>query len=107
MECFDISYIMGEQIVVFCVVFDSNGLLCVEYWCYNIIGIISGDDYVVMNQVLCCCYGKVIDDNKILDVILIDGGKGQLVQVKVVFVELDVFWDKYYLLLLGVVKGSD
>lgn len=66
-----------------------------------------GDDYVVMNQVLCWCYGKVIDDSKILDVIFIDGGKGQFVQVKNVFVELDVLWDKNYLLLFGVVKGVD
>lgn len=93
--------------VVFCVVFDVNGLLCVEYCCYNIVGIMLGDDYVVMNQVLCWCYGKVIEESKILDVILIDGGKGQFVQVKVVFVELDVFWDKYCFLLFGVVKGVD
>lgn len=60
-----------------------------------------------MNQVLRRRYGKAIDDNKIPDVILIDGGKGQLAQAKAVFAELDVPWDKHHPLLLGVAKGSD
>lgn len=47
-----------------------------------------------MNQVLRRRYGKAIDDSKIPDVILIDGGKGQLAQAKNVFAELDVSWDK-------------
>lgn len=52
-------------------------------------------------------YGKAIDDSKIPDVILIDGGKGQLAQAKNVFAELDVSWDKNHPLLLGVAKGAD
>lgn len=47
-----------------------------------------------MNQVLRRRYGKAIDESKIPDVILIDGGKGQLAQAKNVFAELDVSWDK-------------
>lgn len=90
MECFDISHTMGEQTVASCVVFDSNGPLRAEYRRYNITGITPGDDYAAMNQVLRRRYGKAIDDNKIPDVILIDGGKGQLAQAKAVFAELDV-----------------
>ena len=107
MECFDISHTMGEQTVASCVVFDSNGPLRAEYRRYNITGITPGDDYAAMNQVLRRRYGKAIDDNKIPDVILIDGGKGQLAQAKAVFAELDVPWDKHHPLLLGVAKGSD
>ena len=90
-----------------CVVFDSNGPLRAEYRRYNITGITPGDDYAAMNQVLRRRYGKAIDENKIPDVILIDGGKGQLAQAKAVFAELDVSWDKHHPLLLGVAKGSD
>ncbi len=57
-----------------------------------------------MNQVLRRRYGKAIDDSKIPDVILIDGGKGQLAQAKNVFAELDVSWDKNHPLLFGVAK---
>ncbi len=67
---------------------------------------LPGDDYAAMNQVLRRRYGKAIDDNKIPDVILIDGGKGQLARAKAVFAELDVP-DKHHPLLLGVAKGSD
>lgn len=94
MECFDISHTMGEQTVASCVVFDANGPLRAEYRRYNITGITPGDDYAAMNQVLRRRYGKAIDDSKIPDVILIDGGKGQLAQAKNVFAELDVSWDK-------------
>lgn len=107
MECFDISHTMGEQTVASCVVFDSNGPLRAEYRRYNITGITPGDDYAAMNQVLRRRYGKDIEESKIPDVILIDGGKGQLGQAKQVFAELEVNWDKHHPLLLGVAKGSD
>jgi excinuclease ABC subunit C len=90
MECFDISHTMGEQTVASCVVFDANGPVRAEYRRYNITGITPGDDYAAMNQVLRRRYGKAIEENKIPDVILIDGGKGQLGQAKTVFAELDV-----------------
>lgn len=107
MECFDISHTMGEQTIASCVVFDSNGPLRSEYRRYNIEGITPGDDYAAMNQVLRRRYGKALDESKIPDVILIDGGKGQLRQAKDVFAALDVSWDKQRPLLLGVAKGSD
>lgn len=107
MECFDISHTMGEQTVASCVVFDSNGPLRAEYRRYNISGITPGDDYAAMNQVLQRRYGKALEESKIPDVILIDGGKGQLAQAKNVFADLDVPWDKDHPLLLGVAKGSD
>ncbi|ALB70186.1 excinuclease ABC subunit UvrC [Cronobacter muytjensii] len=107
MECFDISHTMGEQTVASCVVFDANGPLRSEYRRYNITGITPGDDYAAMNQVLRRRYGKAIEESKVPDLILIDGGKGQLGQAKAVFAELDVTWDKHHPLLLGVAKGSD
>jgi len=107
MECFDISHTMGEQTVASCVVFDANGPLRAEYRRYNITDITPGDDYAAMNQVLRRRYGKAIEESKIPDVIVIDGGKGQLGQAKAVFAELDVPWDKHHPLLLGVAKGTD
>nr|WP_113869744.1 excinuclease ABC subunit UvrC [Brenneria salicis]NMN91129.1 excinuclease ABC subunit C [Brenneria salicis ATCC 15712 = DSM 30166]RBP57100.1 excinuclease ABC subunit C [Brenneria salicis ATCC 15712 = DSM 30166]RLM27700.1 excinuclease ABC subunit C [Brenneria salicis ATCC 15712 = DSM 30166] len=107
MECFDISHTMGEQTVASCVVFDENGPLRSEYRRYNINGITPGDDYVAMAQVLNRRYAKALDDSKIPDVIVIDGGKGQLGQAQAVFDALQVAWDKNKPLLLGVAKGSD
>jgi len=107
MECFDISHTMGEQTIASCVVFDPNGPLRSDYRRYNIEGITPGDDYAAMNQVLRRRYGKALEEDKIPDVILIDGGKGQLSQAKQVFAELDVEWDKSRPILLGVAKGSD
>ncbi|MFC3395122.1 excinuclease ABC subunit UvrC [Brenneria rubrifaciens] len=107
MECFDISHTMGEQTVASCVVFDKNGPLRSEYRRYNISGITPGDDYAAMAQVLKRRYGKALDDKKIPDVIVIDGGKGQLGQAQAVFDSLQVPWDKRKPLMLGVAKGSD
>ncbi|WP_291971265.1 excinuclease ABC subunit UvrC [Candidatus Symbiopectobacterium sp.] len=107
MECFDISHTMGEQTVASCVVFDANGPLRSEYRRYNISGITSGDDYAAMNQVLKRRYGKALEESKIPDVIVIDGGKGQLGQALAVFDELEVPWDKRKPLLLGVAKGTE
>ncbi|MDS0789758.1 excinuclease ABC subunit UvrC [Proteus vulgaris] len=107
MECFDISHTMGEQTVASCVVFDMNGPLKSEYRRYNISGITPGDDYAAMNQVLTRRYGKSLEENKVPDIIFIDGGKGQLAQAIEVFASLDVDWDKSHPKLIGVAKGSD
>ncbi|ELM3658485.1 excinuclease ABC subunit UvrC [Edwardsiella piscicida] len=107
MECFDISHTMGEETVASCVVFDRNGPLRSEYRRYNISDITPGDDYAAMRQVLRRRYGKALNEEKIPDVIFIDGGKGQLAQAKQVFAELEVPWDTHHPLLLGIAKGSD
>ncbi|WP_023640195.1 excinuclease ABC subunit UvrC [Dickeya zeae] len=107
MECFDISHTMGEQTVASCVVFNADGPLRSEYRRYNITGITPGDDYAAMNQVLRRRYDKSIDESKIPDVIVIDGGKGQLAQARDVFASLHVTWDTTRPVLLGVAKGSD
>ena len=107
MECFDISHTMGEQTVASCVVFDGNGPVRSEYRRYNITGITPGDDYAAMAQVLQRRYGKALDDNKIPDVIFIDGGKGQLGMALDVFNSLNVEWDKSKPLLIGIAKGAD
>ncbi|MDF7648055.1 excinuclease ABC subunit UvrC [Pantoea sp. Acro-805] len=107
MECFDISHTMGEQTIASCVVFNRDGPLRSDYRRYNIEGITPGDDYAAMNQVLRRRYGKALEEDKIPDVIIIDGGKGQLAQAKQVFAELDVPWDKDRPIMLGVAKGSD
>ncbi|AHF77591.1 Excinuclease ABC subunit C [Sodalis praecaptivus] len=107
MECFDISHTMGEQTIASCVVFDGNGPVRAEYRRYNIEGITPGDDYAAMDQVLRRRYGKALEEKKIPDVVIIDGGKGQLGMAKAVFEELDVPWDKSRVVLLGVAKGVD
>lgn len=107
MECFDISHTMGEQTVASCVVFDANGPLRQEYRRYNISGITAGDDYAAMNQVLLRRYDKKLEKDKIPDLILIDGGKGQLAQAEAVFAGLELCRDKRRPLLLGVAKGAD
>ncbi|QCR36484.1 excinuclease ABC subunit UvrC [Nissabacter sp. SGAir0207] len=107
MECFDISHTMGEQTVASCVVFDGNGPVRSEYRRYNITGITPGDDYAAMAQVLRRRYGKPLEENKIPDVIFIDGGKGQLGMAMDVFAELDVPWDKSRPKLIGIAKGTD
>ncbi|PLR40349.1 excinuclease ABC subunit C [Chimaeribacter coloradensis] len=107
MECFDISHTMGEQTVASCVVFDGNGPVRAEYRRYNITGITPGDDYAAMAQVLKRRYGKALEENKIPDVIFIDGGKGQLGMAMDVFAELNVTWDKTRPKLIGIAKGTD
>lgn len=108
MECFDISHFMGKNTVASCVVFDDKGPVKSEYRRYNISGITPGDDYAAMKQVLTKRYNKKqLPEDKIPDIIFIDGGKGQLNQAIQVFQALDVEWDKQHPILIGVAKGSD
>ena len=103
MECFDISHTSGEQTVASCVVFNREGPLKSDYRRYNIEGITPGDDYAAMAQALKRRYKSVKEVQKIPDLLLIDGGKGQLSQAESFFED----WphDKKPM-LLGVAKGT-
>jgi len=107
-ECFDISHTMGEQTKASCVVFGSEGAVKSEYRCYNINDITAGDDYAAMKQVLEKRYRKRQHDAALLpDLVLIDGGKGQLHMAIDVFEELNLFNVKPNLRVFGVAKGIE
>lgn len=102
LECFDISHSSGEATVASCVVFGPEGPLKSDYRRYNIEGITGGDDYAAMHQALTRRFSKVKDgEGKRPDILLIDGGKGQLAMAQAVMQELGLT-DKT---LLGVAKG--
>ncbi len=104
MECFDISHTMGEATVASCVVFDAEGQVRGQYRRYNIADITPGDDYAAMRQVLERRFRRVENGDGILpDVLLIDGGQGQLQQAIDVLSELGVHGVE----LLGVAKGEE
>ncbi len=105
MECFDISHTMGERTVASCVVFNREGPAKAEYRRFNITGITGGDDYAAMGQVLERRYGKQLEVDKIPDVIVIDGGKGQLNRAAEVVTPWMQNWPKKPV-LLGVAKGT-
>ena len=103
LECFDISHSSGELTVASCVVFDTNGPLKSDYRRFNIDGITPGDDYAAMEQALTRRYTRLQNgEGKLPDILLIDGGKGQLGKAKDVLAELGV----NDVLLIGVAKGS-
>lgn len=101
-ECFDISHTMGQQTVASCVVFNRNGPMKTDYRRYNITDITPGDDYAAMAQVLSRRYRSPQAEDKIPDVIFIDGGKGQLAQAEEHFAN----WQQKMPLLVGVAKGT-
>ena len=107
MECFDISHTMGEQTIASCVVFNQDGPLKSDYRRFNISGITKGDDYAAMEQALLKRYDKDLEEDKIPDIIFIDGGKGQLNRALQVFENLKVKWNKNRPHLIGVAKGVD
>ncbi|MGP9689979.1 excinuclease ABC subunit UvrC [Psychrobacter sp. AOP22-C1-C5] len=98
-ECFDISHTMGEATIGSCVVFDQGGSRRRDYRQYAIHDIQGGDDYAAMKQVLTRRYKK----QPLPDLLLIDGGKGQLGIAKEVLVELGILGDT---LLISVAKGE-
>jgi excinuclease ABC subunit C len=103
-ECFDISHTLGEATVASCVVYDNFAMRNSEYRRYNISGIVPGDDYAAMRDVLSRRYQKVAEsEGPLPDLILIDGGRGQVSAAHEVLVELG-FNDAN---LMGVAKGEE
>ncbi len=104
LECFDISHTGGTDTVASCVVFGPEGPLKNDYRRFNINGIQPGDDYAAMYQALTRRYKRVRDGEIVKpDVLLIDGGKGQLAEAAKVLEELGVGG----ITLIGVAKGVD
>ncbi|HEX3396501.1 MAG TPA: excinuclease ABC subunit UvrC [Steroidobacteraceae bacterium] len=104
LECFDISHTGGTDTVASCVVFGVEGPLKSDYRRFNIGGIQPGDDYAAMYQALTRRYKRVRDGETVKpDVLLIDGGKGQLAEAAKVLDELGIAG----ITLIGVAKGVD
>ena len=108
LECFDISHTQGEATVASCVVFTPEGAFKTDYRRYNISGITGGDDYAAMKQALERRFrpakakqGQILEQ-KLPDILFIDGGKGQLRQAIEVFQKLEI----ESVLLIGVAKGE-
>ncbi|HRA55999.1 MAG TPA: excinuclease ABC subunit UvrC [Thermomonas sp.] len=103
-ECFDISHTMGEATVASCVVFDAQGAVRKQYRRYNINGIAPGDDYAAMHQALQRRFRAAAEgqsDVVLPDVLLIDGGVGQLAQARDVLTDAGI----QGVILVGVAKG--
>ena len=103
LECFDISHSHGEATVASCVVFDHQGPVKSDYRRFNIEGVAAGDDYAAMRQALTRRFKRLQDgEGKRPDVLVVDGGKGQLNMAREVFSELGIA----NIRLLGVAKGT-
>ena len=103
-ECFDISHTMGEATVASCVVYDRQQMQKSEYRRFNIRDVTPGDDYAAMRQVLERRYAKVTaEGGRVPDLVLIDGGKGQVGIARSVLADLGL----HQVALVGVAKGPE
>ncbi|MFT5390853.1 MAG: excinuclease ABC subunit C [Gammaproteobacteria bacterium] len=101
-ECFDISHTQGEATVASCVVFDNEGAVKSDYRRFNIRDITPGDDYAAMEQALTRRYSRVQrEEARLPDLVVIDGGKGQLTQAIDVFERLQISG----IAIIGIAKG--
>jgi excinuclease ABC subunit C len=103
-ECFDISHTMGEATVASCVVYDRQQMQKAEYRRFNIRDITPGDDYAAMRQVLTRRYERATaEGGKVPDLVLIDGGKGQVGVARAVLADLGL----HQVAIVGVAKGPE
>jgi len=104
-ECFDISHTMGEAPIASCVVFDKGAMQNSEYRRYNVKGVEPGDDYGAMRFALDKRYRKLADtgEGRAPDLILIDGGLGQLNAARAVMADLGL----HTIRMIGVAKGVE
>ena len=104
LECFDISHTQGDQTVASCVVFDREGPVKSAYRRFNIEGITGGDDYAAIHQAVFRRFKRLKQGEHIApDILLIDGGKGQVNEAQKALAELDI----NNVMIVGVSKGPD
>lgn len=104
MECFDISHTQGESTVASCVVFDALGPCRSKYRRFNISGITASDDYAAMDQALRRRFKRLKDEEQSFpEVVIVDGGKGQVSIAKQVLADLDI----HTVTIIGVAKGPE